>query len=96
VLDGQPVSDESPPFSRETGILVSLGDDGEELRAHRREGGLWFFHRWRLRPDFYTDEPRWIGPQEFGMSATEIYDAAEALRRAADAKKMPTKGVKRG
>ena len=86
--------DEPAPFSRETGLFVSSGDDGDELRIHRREGGRWFFHVWRLRPDFYTGEPRWIGPQAFGHTASEIYDAATALRRAADSKKttVTTKG----
>lgn len=83
------------PFSRETGLFVSAGEDGEETRLHQREGGKWFFHRWRLRRDFYTGEPLWIGPWAFSLTAGEIYDAAEALRRQVDATKTAAKGAKK-
>lgn len=85
-----------PPFARETGLFVCADEDGGELRIHLREGGRWHWHRWRFAVVNFEDEPRWVGPVAFGVTATEIYDAAEALRREADAKRVPTKGAKRG
>lgn len=88
------MSDPYMPFTRESGLFVCVGNDGDELRLHQ-QGQLWHFHRWRTIPREWPETgERDCGPVAFGLTAAEIYDAAESLRRDADGKR-PTSMVRR-
>lgn len=68
------------PFTRESGLFVCATGDNEELRMHL-ENGRYHFHRWILAAHDMRDELVWRGPVAFGLTAGEVFDAAEALRR---------------
>lgn len=68
------------PFTRESGLFVCATGDSEELRMHL-ENGRYHFHRWILAAHDMRDELVWRGPVAFGLTAGEVFDAAETLRR---------------
>jgi len=74
-------SDTDPPYQpvdRESGALVAIDDDGDELRVHSDECGRWHARRWRVNMG------RWIGPEAAvgskALTAEEWRACAGAIR----------------
>ncbi len=67
------VSSSVSAYPRESGILIGVDSNGDELRLHIDARGFWHGHRWRII------EGRWAGPVAYGMTSAEFQACAAAV-----------------
>lgn len=57
------------PFERTDGVLARIDENGDELRLHRNEVGLWHVARWNV--DRWSHDG-WRGTVAYGFTRRDL------------------------